>query len=282
MIAVSDLSGSPMRVAAWSVVAALAASCGGAPGLAGTITVSGSGSAYPAIKIVTDAFIAADPGVEVTYTPSSTGRAGALLAVGGKVDVAALGQPLPGDLAGRGLATWPVATDAVVVAVHPSVALSAITSDQLRSIYSGAIQSWADLGVMGAPPLVVLDRPEDETGKIALRGVLGPTLVISSSALTMSKEADMVKAVESAPGAIGYFSLSHHVGSPDRTRVLSLDGITPSARSIHDGTYPVTRPILLAASRAVAERTPLRELLAFLSSRAATAALERGGYGPGR
>lgn len=253
-----------------------------APAPAGRITIGGSGAAYPAIKLVTDAFVAAAPRVTVEYTPSSSGPAGAQLLADGKVDLASLAQPLTATQAGSALATWPVATDGVAVAVHPSVALSALTSTQLRDIYSGKVREWRDLGVGGAPALVVLDRPEDETAKIALRTLLGPQLAVTPSALSMSKETDMVKAVETTPGAIGFFSLSYLVDKPGRARAVAIDGVMPSPLTIGNGTYPVTRPILVAARTADAQRSPLRELLAFLATGAATKILEAGGYGPGR
>lgn len=264
---------------------ALLASCGDPIGSApserpSTIIVGGSGAAYPALKVMTETFTKHDPAVRFEYRPSSTTGAGARLLAAREIDIASLGLPLaevPTDLV-----TYPVALDAVAVVVHPAVPVDALTVSQLRAIYSGTATSWAQIGVASTEPLIVLDRPEDETAKIVFRKVLGPELRITSSAVSLAKESDMVKAVDATAGSIGFFSYSYVAQALVRARPVTLDGAPPTVAAVRAGAYPATRLISFAVRRDDAARSPIRDVVESLSSDAFARALEAAGYAPAR
>ena len=61
----------------------------------------------------------------------------------------------------------PVAVDSIAVAVHPRLALSGLTLEQLRQIYTGEISNWREVG--GADlPITVYSRPPS-TGDLVNR-----------------------------------------------------------------------------------------------------------------
>jgi len=268
----------------WTVAPALAlllGACGGgqpaAPALVGTIVIGGSGGAYPVLQIVVAEFRARHPGVSTEFQPSSTTAAGIQQVVDHRIDVASIGREPTASEARPGTEIHWAALDAIAIVVHPSVTLGAITTAQLRGIYSGTIVDWSALGA-AAGPIVVIDRPEDETAKIALRSVLGADLRIAPTAVLMSREADSVAAVEKTPGAIGYYSVSYVIAKPSGSHLLALDGVLPQLAHLRDGTYAVTRHIGIVVSRAALERSPLREFVAFVDAGGAAAALEAAGF----
>ncbi len=269
----------------WMLAMALAlalAACGGtSPGpsaLVGRIVIGGSGGGYPVLQIVVDQFTARNPGVAIEFRPSSTTYAGIQQAADRQIDVASIGREPTTSEARPGTEIHWAALDGVAIAVHPGVKLDAITAAQLRDVYAGKIRDWSALGIAGGGEIVLIDRPEGETAKIAIRRVLGADLRIAPSAVLMPREADAVMAVEKTSGAIGYYSVSYVLARPGGSRMLALDGVLPQLARLQDGTYPVTRPIGIVVSGAALDRSPLREFVAFVDGGRAATALGAAGF----
>ena len=55
----------------------------------------------------------------------------------------------------------------------------------------------------------------------------------------------MINQISASKGAIGYAAFSS-VKDTKKTKILSVDGIQPSADTIKNGTYPLCREYLLA------------------------------------
>lgn len=246
-----------------------------------TITLGGSGAGYVAVRLVANAYTQAHPGVRFDFTASSSANSGLNSLRTGGIDVAVLARaPTLEQIQANELARYTVvARDAVAVVVNPSVGLVDISTSQLRDLYAGKIKTWHELGVAG-DEVTLLDRPEDETAKITMRLILGSDLVIHSSAVQLSKEPDMVKAVEKTAGAVGFFSAALLVATPSTGRVVRIDGITPDVAAIRAGTYPAVRTITIAVNTSAADRSPLAGFLAYLGSREAADLLSAAGFAP--
>ena len=262
------------------VLAILLSACGTArtaspPPLAGKIVVGGSGAAYPLLQLLAKEFSLAHPSVTFDFRPSSTTGAGLQLVSTGDLDVAGLARDLtPSEAAVPVELHW-VASDALVVAVNPSVSASSLTTTQLRDIYTGRVRWWGQLGAKGGD-IVVVDRPEDETAKIVMRRILGTDVAIDPAAVSMSREIDMVAAVEKTPGAIGYFSASYIIEKPSRAQAVAIDGVAASLATVADGSYPAVRRVGLVVRPETAPLT--RAFVAFVTSAAPRSSLEAAGY----
>lgn len=243
--------------------------------LAGKIVVGGSGAAYPLLQILSREFSLAYPSATFEFRPSSTTGAGLQLVSSGDLDVAGLARDLtPAEAAIPVELHW-VASDAIAVAVNPSVKLSSLSTKQLRDIYTGRVRTWEQLGASDGE-IVVIDRPEDETAKIVMRRIFGADLAIDPAAVSMSREVDMVAAVEKTPGAIGYFSVSYIIEKPSRARAVAIDGVPATLTTLADGSYPAVRRIGLVVRPGAAPLT--RAFVAFVASTGPRSSLEAAGY----
>ncbi len=83
----------------------------------------------------------------------------------------------------------------------------------------------------------------------------------------------MIGSVSGDPNAIGYISLG---SLSDVVNALAIDGVAPSAATVKDGSYPVSRPFNLATGDAL---SPLaQDFIAFILSAEGQAVVEESGY----
>lgn len=237
------------RLAAVAVVllAALAAAgCGSAQGsdaerTVPEIRISGSGTCLPLIELLTGDYPKRDE-VGFVYLPGLHSGGGIKGVDAGELDMGAVSRELDKEERALGLKYVELSQDGLAIAVHPSVTIDGLTTEQVKDIYAGKYANWSQLDGPDLP-IVILDRNEAESAKIVLREfVLGDTKV-TDHAIALFYEQDMVEALEKSPGAIGYFSYGYSVAKDVQVRIVKLDGITPSVSAIDDGSYQVVRPL---------------------------------------
>ncbi len=207
--------------------------------------MSGSGSALPLIRILAAA--QPDKRVEFVFLPGLHTAGGIKGVQQGGLDVGGISRSLDGPEKSPDLRTVWLSKDGLLIAAHPSVGklgVRGLTSAQVRKIYEGKITDWRQVGATAKMRIVVLDRHEDESSKIALRQfLLGSHAKVTSDALRLYYETDMVEALQSTPGAIGYFSLGYATSEQVDVQRLRIDGVEPSIASIENGDYRLVRPI---------------------------------------
>jgi len=82
------------------------------------------------------------------------------------------------------------------------------------------------------------------------------------------------------PGAMGVFGYSFLEENVDKVKGASVNGVRPTAKSITDGTYPLSRSLYIYVKKSMVGVTPgLKE---FVSEYVSDAATGRGGYLQGR
>jgi ABC-type phosphate transport system substrate-binding protein len=103
-------------------------------------------------------------------------------------------------------------------------------------------------------------------GYVAIQNSIDPQeLVLSveearmlSAPNLVSSEDDEVLAqgVASSPDAIGFFGYAYYQGYSDELRLLSLDGVAPSADSVDSGQYDLARPLFIYTTASIMEDKP--------------------------
>ncbi|MCX8006717.1 MAG: phosphate ABC transporter substrate-binding protein [Coriobacteriia bacterium] len=239
-----------------------------------TLRVSGSGTVVPLARILADAY--GEPGVEFEFLPGWHSSGGIKGVAAGDLDIGLVSRELTPEERALGLDYTLLCTDGLVVAVHPSVGIEALTSEQIRGIYAGRYSNWAELGGPDLP-IIVLDRNEDESAKIVFRRfVLGPSLEVTDSATVLAYEPDLIEALTSTPGAIGYFSLGTAVSQRTKARVLVVDGVMPSVESVRSGTYRIVRPLGFVTRRDCGDA--VKRFARWAASSEAKDLMDRNGY----
>ncbi|MCX7983727.1 MAG: PstS family phosphate ABC transporter substrate-binding protein [Bacteroidetes bacterium] len=146
-----------------------------------------------------------------------------------------------------------VALDGIVVAVNPSNKVSQLTLDQLADIYTGKIKNWKDVGGHNAK-IVLLSREVNSGTHVYFKEHVlrhnnpDSKEEFSPEALLLPSSQAIVDELSQNPDAIGYFGLGY---KSERVKLLKIardknsPPIEPTIESIKNGSYPISRPLLM-------------------------------------
>jgi phosphate transport system substrate-binding protein len=242
------------------------------------IKIGGSASAIPLMKILADEYSKKNPEVEVEFLPETHSRGGVTSVYEGIADIGVLSRTLSPEEVLYKVRFLHLANDVLVFAVHPSVKIENLTTEQIRHIYSGAITNWSQVGGPNHP-ITVLDRPEHTSPKIVLRELLlGNKLVVTNKAVILERPWQMNESLKSLPFSIGYTSLADIISGDFNVNILKIDGVTPSLANVESLKYKYFRPFGFVLG-SVPSRHTMR-LVNFIYSEDGSRIMENNGYAP--
>ncbi|MEQ1632298.1 MAG: phosphate ABC transporter substrate-binding protein [Planctomycetota bacterium] len=147
----------------------------------------------------------------------------------------------------EGLTVVPFARDGVTIVVHGNRDLKALTSDQVKAIYTGKINNWKDLGGPDQK-ITVLNKAE---GRATLEVFLQKFQLKNSDIkadVVVGDNAQCVRLVTGDEFAIGYLSIGEALRAVERKeplRLLDLDGVAATLPNVRDGSFPLGRSLYL-------------------------------------
>ncbi len=234
-------------------------------GLSGSIAIDGSSTVGPLTSAAVERFSADGGGGDVNITVGTSGTGGGFeLFCAGEIDIADASRPIEDDevaaceKGGIAYQELRVASDGITLVTNSGADLGSddITTAQLEAIWGpdSKIDNWADVPPKGSfndVPLT-LAGPDSQSGTYdffneeilgedAAGEVIEPRQDYSASA----DDNVTVRAVQSAEGGLGYFGFTYYEENMDTLKALSLDGVAPTAESITDGSYPLSRPLYI-------------------------------------
>ena len=225
----------PVALLALFVVLALAVGCGQPPRPATPLTVSASGEHVSLAGSLAAGFNASQRAITATVvTVRERQLAGSVVS---NTQAVALGYPL--SPAGAFSQTV-FALDPLAVTVAFTNPVGALTQAQVREIYAGRVENWAELGGRDGAVMPFSREVGAESRMAFERWALGDGTRLTRNALIVSTDRGMVESLESTPGGIGYALL--RALSPN-VRPLRLDGEPPSAAAVQQGRYPLVLPV---------------------------------------
>ena len=113
-------------------------------GLSGTLTISGSSSVYPVMEVLVENYSSLNPGVKVTLQQSDS-TTGMNDAASGTSDIGMASRELKASEVEKGLTGLSIALDGIAVIVNNDNAVSGLTTENIRNIYTGAVTTWDNL-----------------------------------------------------------------------------------------------------------------------------------------
>jgi phosphate transport system substrate-binding protein len=215
--------------------------------LRGKLTVTGSSTAAPLVAEIARRFEALHPGVRVDVQTGGSSR-GIADAIAGLADVGMSSRGLhPSEHAA--LASHVLARDGVCFIVHARNPVTHVSDVALRSIFSGALDTWAALGGPDRP-ITVIARPAGRSEHDLVTAYLGldaaalkPDAVAGENQQGIRQVATDPDAI--APMSVGTAEMEARRGIP--IRLLPLRGVEASSHAVASGGYPLARPLLLVA-----------------------------------
>jgi len=209
------------------------------------VRVGGTGIALAAMHEVGASLTAAEPAIRVEVLPSMGTPGGIKALAEGAIDVAIVARPLKPDEKAKGVAEAACVTTALVFASSHKAA-SGITKAQLPGLYADASPKWPD----GTALKVILRSRAGSENPYLIAAIpeMGPALEAAYKRPGMpagSTDQDNAKLAMQIPGSLAVMTLLQLRAERLDLQALDLDGVTASAATIANGTYPF--PIRICA-----------------------------------
>ena len=180
----------------------------------------------------------------------------------------------------------PVVKDALVFLVNVENPIFDISTDQLQSIYTGKTKNWKELGGSDEE-IIPYQRPEDSGSQTSFMKLLmnrhepmapPETWVVKS----MGGLVDVVSSYNNAPNAIGYsmFYFVNNMYGNSRFKLLSVDGVKPTHKTIANGSYPLTDHYYAVIRKSTPTDSPFRKLISWLLTTDGQTIMAQEGYIP--
>ena len=234
---------------------------GGEPASAGaggdgsaTLRVSGSTTVNPVAADAAE--VLRKQGMKITID-SQGGSAGGIAQLGaGQVEIAMSSKELsPADRAmypGADFVSTEIGRDAVGVVVRREVVeggVTNLTKAQLRALFEGRVQNWKELGGSDLDVFVYDKEPGRGTREVLDRYLYGkdgkaPPPPRSDNYAVVGGNEEARTKLASTPGSVGPLSPSFITGYP-KLAAVAVDGVEPTAESVRNGAYPMSRPLYL-------------------------------------
>lgn len=204
------------------------------------LRISGSTSLAPAISQLANDFSRQHEGITVSIRAEGSGQ-GMRDLMSGQADIAMSSRfitreeySMASSLSGYPV-PFAVAHDSVIPVVHPVTGPKSLELAQIRDIFSGKIKRWSAVGELDFPIQVICRDVKSGTHDTWNSQLLGGA-PDSGCKQRMASNLDVVKAVRSQPGTIGYVSLSFLTANA-RVKPLAIAGSTTNS--------PISRTLFL-------------------------------------
>lgn len=232
------------------------------------ITAAGSTAFQPFAEKLADHYMSTHPEVSVTIQGGGSALGiQAALSGAAQIGMADLVK-LPEEAAT--LKNIIVARDGIVIVTHPSNGLQGLTSEQVRSIFSGTIKNWKEVG--GSDHAIsVISREAGSGTRSSFEKIIGK-VTLTQDALIQDSNGTIRETVANDPFAIGY--LSHGLVN-DKIKALAVDNATCCEKDIAAGRYPLVRPVFLVYSPTISPAG--QAFLDYLLSEEAQALIHKNG-----
>jgi phosphate transport system substrate-binding protein len=216
------------------------------------VTIKGSDTMVILVQRWAESYMGSHKGAIVQVTGGGSGTGIAAL-INGTTDVCMASRPMKDDEKRKLRDRYqtmgmeiPVAKDGLSIYLYEQNPVKELTIEQLRSIYTGAVTNWKDVG--GADALITLYGRENSSGTYVYfkdNVLLGRDF--SARCQTLPGTAAVVNAVARDPNGIGYGGAAYAKGVRDCAvkKDAKTAAVLPSAATVKDGSYPITRYLYL-------------------------------------
>ena len=111
----------------------------------------------------------------------------------------------------------------------------------------GNVNAWNDVRSDWPDTELALFGPGTESGTFDFftEVITGEEGVSRSDYQASEDDNILVQGVAGNQGGLGYFGLAFYENNQDQLKLLSVDGVEPSAETISSGEYPISRPLFI-------------------------------------
>ncbi|HDS63628.1 MAG TPA: phosphate ABC transporter substrate-binding protein [Methanofollis liminatans] len=209
-----------------------------------SISVTGSTTVLPIAQKAAESYMDAHAYADIQVSGGGSGAG--VQAVGeGTADIGMASRDLKAAEKEKypDLVQYVVARDGIAVIVNPAVAVNALTTEQIKAIYTGETKNWKELGGSDMTIVVIGRDSSSGTREFFSEKVMEKADYVSTQ-LEKNSNGAVKQTVAQTPGAIGYVGL----GYLDATvKALKIDengkSVDPSIETVTSGEYPIARTL---------------------------------------
>jgi phosphate transport system substrate-binding protein len=211
-------------------------------------TFGGSSTVAPIIASAIPAFETENNKVTITYETLGS-SVGIKQLQEGTLSLAGSSRDLKASEVAAGLVPTTIALDGLSVAVNKDVGVSNLTLAQLASIFAGDITNWKDVGGEDETiQLVVRDETSGTYGSFKEIVLDAAKKAPSKNAIVAKENGEVATKIASTPGSIGYIGMAFgKIITEAGGRVLTIEGVEPSAENVKGGKYPISRSLYMVS-----------------------------------
>ncbi len=244
--------------------------------VSGDIITAGSSTVFPLSERMAELFQQEGYTGNITVDSIGTGAGFERFCQAGETDIANASRPIQDEertnceAIGRTPLEFRVGTDALAVVVSADNTFAdALTTDQLKAIFSGEAKTWADVDPTWPAETIQVYSPGTDSGtfdyfveavlekkKESILGVPGAQFSEDDNVL--------VQGVEGSRYAIGYFGYAYYEEAGSKLKALAIDGVAPSRDTVDDGSYPLARPLFIYSdAKTMADKPQVAAFIGF-------------------
>ena len=212
----------------------------------GKLIITGSSTMAPLVSEIGKRFERLHPGIRIDVQTGGSSR-GIADTVTGLADIGMVSRSLkPQEHSLHGAA---IAHDGITMILHQDNPVHELTDKQIKAIYTGAITNWKTVGGPDAPITVVNKAEGRSTLELFLQYFQLSNRSIRAHVIIGDNEQG-IKTIAGNPHAIGYVSVG--TAQYDAThkvpiRLLALQHIPATLATVQNGTFPLSRPLILVS-----------------------------------
>jgi phosphate transport system substrate-binding protein len=146
------------------------------------------------------------------------------------------------------LIVYPLAKEPILILTHDDNPVTNLTQAQVRAIFRGEIINWNEVGGPDRP-IVVVTRLHCKKRPGHWKTILPDAKEFRQERINVKSAAAMVQRVSDFSGAIGHTGATWEFKTDNKVKIISIDGIKPTAENLANGRYPFYRQLSAITNR---------------------------------
>ena len=137
--------------------------------------------------------------------------------------------------------------------------MAGLTFAELRQVFSQA-ERWSDVRAdfPDEPIQLVIPGTDSGTFDFFVEQVFDndPAALLARDPIMSENDNQLVGSISRNPYSIGFFGYAWYLENSDDLRLVDLDGVTPAAGSVEDGSYALSRPLFIYSDADIMRAQP--------------------------
>jgi phosphate transport system substrate-binding protein len=245
----------------------------GGAAFAKAITIKGSTTVLPIAQACAEVYMDKNPDVDISVQGGGSG-VGVASIIDGTADIGDASRPIKDKEIDKAVSNGVtpkahvVAMDGIAVIVHPSNSINAMSTKEIKDIYTGKVSKWSD-----GTKIVIISRDSASGTFEAFNKLALNKAKVRPDALMQASNKAVATTVANTPGAIGYVGMGYLT---NEVKAVTVEGIMPTKETVLSGKYPYSRPLFMYTKGA--PEGEVKDFIDFVKSEEGQALAEDNGF----